>query len=113
EAGSPVRPTATGNGRARVPAAFVDGGVDRRRIGEVEMNGLHPGQRDLGEVHHQDLGAGALDELGRGRAHATGAADDERALAVVPEGVERCHATPVSLYSARALSQTILRFSAT
>ena len=83
--------------RVHVPAALVDGSVDRRRVGEIEMNCFHPGQRDLGEVHHHDLGPGVPDELGRRRAHAAGAADDERALAVVPEGVEERHVTPVSL----------------
>ena len=52
---------------------------------------LAPAQLDLGEVHHHDLGAGVLHQLGRRRAHAGGAADHEDALAVVPKCVEQCH----------------------
>ena len=52
---------------------------------------LTPGERDLGVVHHHDLGAGVLDQLGDRRAHAGGAADDQRPLAVVPERIEQRH----------------------
>ena len=72
-------------------AALVDGGVDRRLVGQVDVDGLGAGQRDLGEVHDHDLGAGALQQLGRGRAHAGGATDDDGALAVVAECIERRH----------------------
>ena len=40
-------------------------------------------------VHHDDLGARVLHELGDRRAHAGGAADDQRPLAVVAECVEK------------------------
>ena len=70
-------------------AALVDRGVDRRLLGQVDVDGLGARQRDLGEVHDHDLGAGVLHQLGGGGPHAGGAADDEGALAVVPERVEQ------------------------
>ena len=48
-------------------------------------------QRHRGAVHHDDLRARILRELGDRRAHAGGATDDERSLAVVPECVEQRH----------------------
>ena len=77
--------------RVHRAAALVDGGVDRRLVGEVELDRLDARQRHLGAVHHDDLGAGVLRELGDRRAHAGGAADDQRPLAVVPECVEQRH----------------------
>ena len=50
-----------------------------------------PGELDLGEVHHDGLGARVLHELGDGRAHSGGAADDERPLAVETKGAECAH----------------------
>ena len=50
-----------------------------------------PGEGDLGEVHHHDLGAGVLDQLGGGGTHAGGTTDDQRSLAVVAERVEQAH----------------------
>ena len=52
---------------------------------------LTPSSVDLGAVHHDDLGAGVLTQLGDGRAHAGGAADDQRSLALVPECIEQAH----------------------
>jgi hypothetical protein len=72
-------------------AALVHRGVDRRLVGEVEVNGLDARQLDLCVVHHDDLGTGVLDELGGRRAHAGGAADDQRPLAVIPECVGQAH----------------------
>ena len=64
-----------------------------------DVDGLGPGQRDLGEVHHDDLGAGVLDQLGGGGTHAGGAADDQDPLAVVAECVEQasCQSSPGSM----------------
>ena len=77
--------------RVHRAAALVDGGVDRRLVGEVERDALHAGQRHRGAVHDHDLCAGILRELGDRRAHAGGPADNQRALAVVPECVEQGH----------------------
>ena len=49
-----------------------------------------------GAVHHDDLGAGVLDQLGGGGAHAGGAADDQGPLAVVAERVEQAHGRNLS-----------------
>ena len=83
---------AVGHARAREqrvdrPAALVDGGVDAGLVAEVDVDRLDALERDGRVVHHHDLGAEVLDELRRRRAHAGGAADDHRALAVVPECV--------------------------
>ena len=45
---------------------------------EVELIALTPARLTVGAVHHDDLGAGVLHELGDRGAHAGGAADDER-----------------------------------
>ena len=52
---------------------------------------LTPGRVTSARVHHDDLGARVLHELGDRRAHAGGAADDQCSLAVVPECVEQRH----------------------
>ena len=52
---------------------------------------LHAGERDLGAVHHHDLGARVLRQLGGRRAHAGGATDHQCSLALVAEGVEQAH----------------------
>ena len=72
-------------------AALVDRGVDGVLVGQVDVDGLRPGELDLGEVHHHDLGAGVLHQLGRGRTHARGATDDQDPLPVVAECIEQCH----------------------
>ena len=55
------------------------------------LHRLHAVEGDLGPVHHDHLGAGVPDQLGGRRAHAGGAADDDRPLALVAEGVEQRH----------------------
>lgn len=55
------------------------------------MDGGGPGQGDLGEVHHHDVRARGLQELGGGRTHAGGATDDQRPLAVEAECVKQGH----------------------
>ena len=52
---------------------------------------MTPGSVDIGPVHHDDLGAGVLDELGDRRPHSGGATDDERTLPVVPVCIEQRH----------------------
>ncbi len=65
-------------------AASIDAGSAR-----LSVDRLAPGEGDVGVVHHHDLCAGVLHQLGGRRAHAGGATDDEHALAVVPERVEQ------------------------
>ena len=77
--------------RVHGSAALVHGGIDRRLVGEVELDGLHARQGHRGAIHHDDLRARILRELGHRRAHAGGAADDQCSLAVVPECVEQRH----------------------
>ena len=88
DAGRAVSDAGAREQRVDRPAAFVDGTVDRRRVGEVHLDGLGAGQVDFGEVHDDDLGARVLHHLGRRGAHPGGAADHENSLAVVPERVE-------------------------
>ena len=64
--------------RVHRAAALVDRGVDRRLVAEVDVDRLRARQRDLGEVHHHDLGARVLHELRDRRAHSGGTTDDER-----------------------------------
>ena len=89
--GRTVGNTGTREQRVHRPAAFVDGGVDRRLVGEVELDALDAGQRHGGAVHDDDFRAGILRELGDRRAHAGGPTDHQRSLAVVPECVEQGH----------------------
>ena len=82
---------AVGHARAREqrvhgPVALRERGVDRGRLAQVHLDRLRAGQLHLGEVHHHDLGARVLHELGYGRAHTGGTAHDERTLAVVAKG---------------------------
>ena len=88
-------PGAGQQGVDRSPAG-VDGGVDRRRVGEVDLDRLHPLEGDRGPVHHDDLGAGVEGQLGGGGAHAGGPTDDEDPLAVVSERVEQAHGRNLS-----------------
>ena len=91
DAGGAVRDTGTREQRVHRTAALVDRRVDRRLVRQVQADRLHTRQRDLGSVHDDDLGARVLDELGRRRAHAGRASDDEHALALVAVGVEQAH----------------------
>ncbi len=61
-------------------AALVDRGVDRSGVGEVDVNRLRARKRDLGEVHHHDLGPGVLHQLRDRGAHPAGTTDDEARL---------------------------------
>src|SRR5207245_1521861 len=91
DAGCAVGDTGTGEQRVDRTTAFGDRGIDRRFVGEIELDGLDAGEGDVREVHDDDLGAGVQRELcGRG-AHAGGSADDEHPLAVVPKCVELAH----------------------
>ena len=87
--GRAVSDTGAGEERVDRPAALLDRAVDRGGVGEVDLDGLDAGEADVGVVHDHDLGAGVLHQLGRGRAHAGGAADHEHSLAVVPKCVEQ------------------------
>jgi len=57
--------------------------------GQVDVDGLGAGQLHLGEVHHDDLSAGVLHQLGRGRPHTGGAPDNQDPLSVVAECIEQ------------------------
>ena len=76
--------------RVHGPAALVDA---RRRSTPARARltwiAFTPGERDLGEVHHDDLGPRVLHELGDGRAHTGGTTDHEDPLAVVAKGTEQ------------------------
>src|SRR5262245_44825114 len=72
-------------------ATLVDGGVDRRTLGQVHADRLDVRQRDLGEVHDHDLGAGVLRYPGGRGADAAGAADHDHALSSESKGIERPH----------------------
>ena len=89
--GVPSATPAQENSASTGPPQLVERGVDRVLLGQVDVDGLDARQGDLGEVHDHDVGAGVLHQLGGGGAHAGGTADDERALAVVPECVEQTH----------------------
>ena len=91
DAGRAVGDARAGEQRVDRAAAFVDGAVDRGGVGEVDLDGLGAGQVDVGVVHHHDLGAGVLHQLGRRRTHAGGSAHHEHSLAVVPKRVEGAH----------------------
>ena len=52
------------------------------------MNRLRAGQRDVGEVHRDDLRPGVLYDLRSRRAHPARGTDDKSSLAVVAESVE-------------------------
>ena len=73
------------------PAALVDGGVDRRLVGEVDLDRLHARRRDLGAVHRDDFGAGGEQHVDRGCSHAGRPADDEHSLSLVAVCVEQSH----------------------
>ena len=68
--GVPSATPAHENSASTGPRALVERGVDRRLLAEVHVDRLRARQLDLGEVHHHDLGARVLHELGDGRAHA-------------------------------------------
>ena len=89
--GRPVGHAGAREQRVHRAAALVDGGVDGVLLGQVDVDGLGARQRDLGEVHHHDLGTGVLRQLGGGGAHAGGATDHQDPLAVVAECIEQCH----------------------
>ena len=105
---------AVGHARAREQrvdraGALVEGGVDRGLLAEVHVDRLRARKLDLREVHHHDLGAGVLHELGDGRAHAGGTADHEGPLAVVAKGAECTHvASPRSRRGAGSSSENSL-----
>jgi hypothetical protein len=85
----PVGHTRTRHQRVHRAAALVDGGVDRILVGQAHLDGLDPGQLHLGVVHDHDFAAGVAGQLGRGRAHASGAPDYQDPLAVVTECIEQ------------------------
>ncbi len=95
-------------------AALVERGVDPVAVAQVEVDALHARQSHLGVVHHDDLAAQLLHELGGCRAHAGRAAHDHRALAVEAIALgSRHHSLPVSSWpttrstrTTRALSRT-------
>jgi hypothetical protein len=73
------------------PAALVDGRVDRRLVGQVDVDGLDALEVERGVVHDHDLGPRVEEQLGGGPAHAGGTTDDEGALPVVTECIEERH----------------------
>ena len=78
--------------RVDAAAALVDGGVDRRLVGEVDGDRAgDPVDVHRREVHGHDFGAGIDEQAGGGVAHAGGGTDDHDALAVVAEQIEQGH----------------------
>ena len=91
DAGRPVGDAGAREQRMDRAPALVDGRVDRFLLGEVQLDGLDPGELHRGVVHHDDLGAEVERQLGRGGAHPGGAAHDEHALAIESECIEERH----------------------
>ena len=85
--GVPSAAPAHENSASIGPPHSSSASVDARLVAQVEVDRLHTGERHRREVHHHDLGAEVLHELGGGRAHSGGAAHDQRPLAVVAECV--------------------------
>src|SRR5439155_13572928 len=56
DAGRPVGDAGTREEGVHGPAARVDGFVDRRLVGEVGVDGGDARRRDIGEIHHHDVG---------------------------------------------------------
>jgi hypothetical protein len=88
--------SAVGNARAREQrvdraAALVERGIDAGLVAQVDLDPFDALDRDVGVVHHDDFGAEVSRDLRRRGAHAGRAADDERALAVVPEHLRYAH----------------------
>jgi len=91
DAGRSVGHPGTGEQHIDRAATLGDGGVDRLPLSQVDVDGLGPGQGDLGEVHDHHLGSGVQDQLGGGGTHAGGATDHEDPLPVVAKCVKERH----------------------
>src|SRR6202035_5034440 len=63
-------------------------------------------QRDLGKVHHHDLGPGVERQLCSGGTHSGGSAHDENSLAVVTERIEEVHSVLSPMWERRRQATT-------
>ena len=71
--------------------ACVYGIIDRFAVGQIDMDGLHPFDADVGVVPNDDLAARVECELRGGGTHSTSTAYDEHALSLESEGVKEGH----------------------
>jgi hypothetical protein len=74
---------------------LLERGVDRCGIAQVHLDGLGNVILHRRVIQHDDFGAQLRDGLGRRRAHAGRAADNERALTVVAQTIDDRHGNPL------------------
>ncbi len=77
------------------PLDLLEGGVDRGGVAQVDLYRLGDFEVHRRIVQHDDFGAEFADRLGRRRAHAGGASNNERALTVVAQPIDNRHGNPL------------------